>query len=402
MDHAAKKSKLDDGPKPWRVTDDQHERGFVWDSVARRLHCIVKQVAEGSATTSEQKSKLMKFAEALRDGSFALLPLDASDGGPDWTSDVEAEVARWGTAKAFEVSWWFLECYSYRYMLHVTGYFTSNLDPFLQQKRNAVALAEADFMLAAAREPQADFASLAFNSLWGNRSDLSVSSGLVDAEAAKAASGLLLCDQVGLAAAHLAKRKTTQSPGVIMVLDNCGAELLNDLRLAAWLLREGFTVHLHVKAHPTFVSDATCADVSWHVDWLADRLVALHGELTRAQSNGRLAVRDDDFYVSAKPFRDAPAHLKQAYASAALVILKGDANYRRLVADTPRDSTTPLVDCAEIDGSVLAIRTCKSPVIAGLSVESVALAHKANPRKWCLDGSSGVCQFYSRARPACG
>jgi hypothetical protein len=152
-----------------------------------------------------------------------------------------------------------------------------------------------------------------YYSLLGNRSDLSLSAGVVHADAhahAHSSSGnggnsgefdpLLplhdfLVDQVPIAAQHLAESALAAHNGnaraaelahagappallppvgevlhVSLMLDNCGPELLSDLVTAAvlLLLAPSVRVTLHCKASPVFVSDAMARDVHRHVEWL--------------------------------------------------------------------------------------------------------------------------------------
>jgi uncharacterized protein with ATP-grasp and redox domains len=378
---------------PWRVADDVEEKGFVWDSVARRLRTIVAQCAEG-AGNPQHAAALRRIAQALEDGTYCLEPVDASDGGPDWTQLVNDHVAARNTNKAFLVDWFFLETFMYRVMLHELDYFRTHLDPFLGQKKQAFA-ASAQAFLHSAANGKCTFEQLALNALWGNRSDLSVSSGSVDVDAARALEGHLLVNDLALAHEHLLH--ASKSKPVLLVLDNCGAELANDLRMANFLVHAlQRTVELHVKASPTFVSDATAVDVDWHVEEIGKLHAPLGSELTRARKSHALKVLAHDFYNGPLSYAHAPAELKQKYRDAALVILKGDANYRRLVADVPRAYTTPLGQVAEIAGPVLALRTMKSPICVGLDAATVAVASARNP-KFTLDGSHGVAQFYHAA-----
>eukprot|EP01087_Luapelamoeba_hula_P015973 TRINITY_DN4857_c0_g1_i1.p1 TRINITY_DN4857_c0_g1~~TRINITY_DN4857_c0_g1_i1.p1 ORF type:complete len:379 (-),score=81.71 TRINITY_DN4857_c0_g1_i1:298-1434(-) len=72
----------------------------------------------------------------------------------------------------------------------------------------------------------------------------------------------------------LDKRKealsTNVKPRFDFIVDNAGLELFSDLCFAhylTWLLDA--QIHIHVKSHPTFVSDVTAADVDIMVDYLA-------------------------------------------------------------------------------------------------------------------------------------
>ncbi|MCZ7669259.1 MAG: damage-control phosphatase ARMT1 family protein [Chloroflexi bacterium] len=56
-----------------------------------------------------------------------------------------------------------------------------------------------------------------------------------------------------------------------LIADNAGFELAADLCLVDYLLKSetAVTVHLHLKAHPTFVSDALIKDVEATITFLA-------------------------------------------------------------------------------------------------------------------------------------
>jgi hypothetical protein len=82
----------------------------------------------------------------------------------------------------------------------------------------------------------------------------------------------------------------------------------------------------------------------------------------------------------------------QSFAGARLVLLKGDANYRRLSEDRLWSPETSL---AEITGyfpaPLLALRTCKSDSILGLP-SGMAEQLDALDDKWRVNGRRGVIQ----------
>ena len=93
--------------------------------------------------------------------------------------------------------------------------------------------------------------------VWGNRIDLSYA--VSSAHGSQAGAEDLLVDERVRVIAHLLR-----APGdVHIITDNAGSELSMDLALAALLLTEDLAprVVLHLKLHPTFVSDATVTDV---------------------------------------------------------------------------------------------------------------------------------------------
>jgi uncharacterized protein with ATP-grasp and redox domains len=247
------------------------------------------------------------------------------------------------------------------------------------------------FLHVCAEHSSPSFDNLVLCCLWGNRSDLSLSSGAVDSKVASGAAGRLLVNHVREVESYLDKQ-----PGdceIILVLDNCGAELLADLRLALHLTTK-FRVTLHVKAHPVFVSDATPRNVDQHLARLHEAGSPLAILLQRALDSNRLMVFSDEFYNSPCEFFRLPSHLKELYAKACLVILKGDANYRRMLMDRhfPTDFSFGKICGVTTSTPVFAIRTCKSPVAVGINREIVEDVSNQDAN-WCTNGTCGTLQF---------
>ena len=113
----------------------------------------------------------------------------------------------------------------------------------------------------------------------------------------------------------------------------------------------------------------------------------------QALSDGRLALEDPPFYTSSSPFWDMPDSLRARLGSAALVITKGDANYRRMLGDLHWAHDTPFTELMDYwPTSVAALRTCKSGVLVGVPPEVEAAAAAAHPDKWLVAGLYGVVQ----------
>ena len=89
-----------------------------------------------------------------------------------------------------------------------------------------------------------------------------------------------------------------------------------------------------------------------------------------------------------------PVPLRAFYRDQALVITKGDANYRRLLGDRHWAHDT---DFAELMGywpcALAALRTCKSGVLVGTAPDAEAAAAAAHPDKWLTAGLYGMVQF---------
>ena len=185
---------------------------------------------------------------------------------------------------------------------------------------------------------------------------------------------------------------------VIVVLDNCGLELVSDLLLVDGLLRcdaPPARVTLHAKDRPVFVSDVTEPDLPITLAWLDARGGgALAARLSAAMDDGRLCITSPTFYTGPSPFWEMPDALHAAYAAAALVLTKGDANYRRLLGDRHWAHATPFASvCDYFPCTLGSLRTCKSGVCVGVEPEVEAAAAAAHPEKWLVGGIYGMVQL---------
>jgi hypothetical protein len=82
-----------------------------------------------------------------------------------------------------------------------------------------------------------------------------------------------------------------------------------------------------------------------------------------------------------------------------ILVLKGDANYRRLSGDAlwPEDATFAQA-CAGVPCAVACLRTMKSDSVVGLPANVVAQLD-ATESRWRIDGKRGVIQVGSAVRP---
>jgi uncharacterized protein with ATP-grasp and redox domains len=229
-----------------------------------------------------------------------------------------------------------------------------SIDPFLPQKRAEEAALQ--HLPPAQGRPTRDALGAAVGrALWGNRADLS----LPDANRHDETSAeLLLVDHQDLLVDAL-----LQAGGggalVQILLDNAGVELAADLALAAALRQLGCGVRLWAKDAPFFVSDAMPDDVQRTAALLGLDLRVLGIQVVTAP------------WTTGPGFLDGtlPADAQAALTEGALVIAKGDCNYRRLVGDVPFSATTP---CAFADATapfphpvLYCLRTLKAEVQCG-------------------------------------
>ena len=385
-------------PPPLAPADGPHT--FTYDSVQRRLPLIVEAVIENNQYSPELVGSLRGLAAEIAAGQ-ALKPLASPNA--DWDVALAPMLASGETW--FSAPWWLTENYFYKRMLELTDPATDCADPFAQQKADSLEGSAGAFeaALGAGLSDATELAPLVAASLWGNLADLSLSVGakLVAPPAASSgsaqqdagASSMMLADDT---AALCEKLATCAGKEVLIILDNCGLEIVSDLLLVDGLLRlvNPSKVTLHAKDRPVFVSDVTVPDVEPTLSWLSDHGGdALAARLRSALGDGRLVVSAPSFYTTALPFWQAPPALREEFAAAAVVITKGDANYRRLLGDLHWPHDTGFAGLMDYwPTSIAALRTCKSGVLVGVEPEVEAAAAAAHPDKWLVAGLYGVVQ----------
>ncbi|MFB9662806.1 damage-control phosphatase ARMT1 family protein [Glycomyces mayteni] len=338
--------------------------------------------------------------EALLAESLAGTVPPRTPGGPEihtWHLETEAHAGLpWDS-----LPFLWAESYFYRRILRAVEYHHYDspwcgVDPFAPQKRAQLDGPElrADLDAYAALEgahPDDRRRALLLAALWGNQADLGFRTDNPDASTS---AGEIVADDSD------ALWALADGPGdapVIVVADNAGREITADLALVDHLLETGTgPVELHLKPHPYFVSDATGRDVLDTLDVL-DRdphepVRGLAGRLRDAIRLGWLRLRAHGAYVHPTDYRTIPSDLADDFATAKLVILKGDLNYRRLVGDRQWDPTTPFSEAAGyFPGPVAALRTAKSDLAVGVDPARLAKLDADAP-DWRLTGTRAFIQ----------
>lgn len=388
---------------------------FTYNSIVVRL----PDIARRTLAENEFPADVANDIETLiRDISTARIRPLAGDAAPDaaeWASYVEPYLDQgW-----LEPPWFFVETYFYRRVLEATGYFQPGpgreVDPFSHQKKLALETMARpvlelsrevrELLAPAGHAPDAVAAlgRLLALVLWGNQADLSMwaaddeekpSHDDVDQQSAHT-----LADDTAAVVDHLYGRKVP-AKRADFVLDNAGFELIADLYLAGFLLDQRLveTVVLHVKLHPTFVSDAIDADVRATIAYLAEsehQDTAFLGERLQAQlKSGRLKLQTHPFWTSPLAMWEMPLSLKEELSRSDLLVSKGDANYRRLLGDRHWAFTVPFADIlCYSPAPLVALRTMKSQVAAGLRSGQPEAVGEQDP-DWLTNGRWGVIQFF--------
>lgn len=334
-----------------------------------------------------------------------LKPIDdpAAPDHDDWLNYLTPYLeANW-----LEAPWFLVETYFYRRLIAITGYFEGGpeiwRDPFTFQKRSTLVEMAQEFKPPAGEQAMADSW---LSTLWGNQADLSLwpTSGEAPGRPTPTpAQDRILGDERASLDRYL-NEATDEIHRIDIILDNAGQELLADLALIHQLKRHlpHASIHLHAKAHPTFVSDATPADVLATLRALSqagsDAGRALGQDILQATAAGSIQIHDHLYWTSPLAGWQMPSDLGGRLARSQLLIFKGDANYRRLLGDRHWPMSTPFAAVVSyLPAPSLAIRTLKSEVAVGLDEARAASARRQDP-DWMTNGNWGMIQFFLPAQ----
>ena len=218
-----------------------------------------------------------------------------------------------------------------------------------------------------------------------------------------------------------------------IIVDNAGYELVSDLLLGYCMIKLGVATEVvfHTKGHPTFVSDATNEDCHSTIDFLSNindlnieangfgsfvHTPQLANELKLMVEQEVFKFKEDLFWCQVnqffcniihaiftkiitffcfKPtaFWDMPNSVKQKLSGSILVVVKGDANYRRLLGERQWELSTPAKSILSYwSVPVCALRTFKAEIGCGISTANRERAEKEDS-KWMVSGKWGVVQF---------
>ncbi|OQS07582.1 hypothetical protein THRCLA_00421 [Thraustotheca clavata] len=381
---------------------------FAKQAMESRIPNLLRDIADQNAS---RKTLSDVYCQALRDFADAVAndaPIPAlSDPKKDaiWHADWE----KYGFGRTWHnAPWFFAEAYLFRLVLDIAGYDDHGIDPFHCQKMHELeeatpwrlleTAAVLDSSELSAREKLSDLVKL---SLWGNKADgayKEVKDTISGAHANLAVDDqYLLTNHIEKVIQHLEKLQGATT--IQFINDNCGTEILLDLALADHLLTHKWctSIILHVKGAPTYVSDATVADILETVRLMGNEshTPAVRDLSSRLQSfldSGKLTPKSDLFWNQYRFYFELPSHLTEVLSKAGLVILKGDANYRRMLGDRMWPATTPLTEAMPFfPTSFVALRTMKSDPIAGIEPAMEEKLIKEDP-VWRINGKRGVIQ----------
>jgi len=381
-------------PSPLR-TDGSNP--FARFSMEIRVPRIARDLLEKNAALAPaSRDAVERLARSIEENAPLPAPLPPAPDVEAWTA-AHAEHAneRWLAAE-----WFHAELAFYRELAQACRFWETDRDPFAAAKDEELAgerpWSRLEQALARSGARDERIRELLDACLWGNRVDLSYT---VGASRDHRHDDDLLVDDRAIAMPLLVR------PGarVHLLADNAGTELALDVGLVDALLEDPTTtVTVHLKMQPVFVSDALPRDVWSTLDRMDGRHGATAGVATRLRAafdRGRLTLAPDLFWSGPRFLWEAPSHVTRALAAATIVVVKGDANYRRVVGDALWPPEAPFAEAAGYAAfPLLCLRTMKSDSVLGLP-RGLAEKLDASDPGWRIDARRGLAQaFLSRVR----
>lgn len=381
---------------------------WAYGTMSKRVADIARRTLVENDFSAHQVMRVQALIDDIPQGKIRYLDQEGAPDAQEWAANTQPYLGQnW-----LEADWFFTETYFYRRLLEATGYFGcgpgKGQDPFIYQKRHGLdvskqvihALSERLHHWLAGGFQRSHLAALLAIDLWGNRADLSLWPADEGEQPSHADLDTLdehtLVDDSDQVTAYLDQNRAGR---IDFMVDNAGLELVSDLILADYLLTiDGADlVNLHLKIHPTFVSDAMQKDVRYTVDFLGNShdktTAALGHRLQRHLDNGRLALQSHPFWTSPLAFWEMPPDLRQDLSQSTLIISKGDANYRRILGDRHWPYTADFQKImAYRPAPFLALRALKAELASGLSQDQIDQLDREDP-SWMVNGQWGVIQF---------
>ncbi len=422
-------------PAPIRTTPDN---AFAHATMTDRLPANIRNVINAHPEYSRTiRGDLEDLADAItRDRPIPAPALPAWD-YEQW----QAEYGPYAGDTWHDTDWFFGETYGFRLVLQACRYFETRIDPYGPMKR-AELESGAPFLpftrffgsggpaesildraeRAAEQTDERDEEQRAEQTgelpgrrastagvppedvlileealhlaMWGNKADISFTAGET-LDHSEGDRELLLLDHGARAAEHL----VTRSGPAHIVMDNSGAELAGDLVLALTVIAiTGKAVVLHPKMYPTYVSDTTVEDIREFL-----RIAELHGDaevrrgaivLRTAFERGQLSVAPDQYWCGTRYLPGAPERITRLLADAAILVVKGDFNYRRVFRDTIWSAATDAEHAlgCRYPFPIVLLRTMKSDCLVGCDNTVVNTLDRTEPG-WRTAGKRGVIQL---------
>jgi len=387
--------------KPPLIKTSDHN-SFAEFTIKTRKPMILERVIDDNHFSDDVTKEIHNFLEEIRFGTIQALK-NLSNNAIFWNEKVaEFEGKTW-----LELPWFFAETYFYRRLCEITGYYESGsinylLDPFKVQKIN---LMESDLLgmiesglFKLHERNKLPMQTYLDTCLWGNRADLSnitVNLAHSDEELTGASHLTKLID-------HSINIQEVLAGGVEKIsyfVDNVGREFFSDLLFIDYLLRSKLVenIHLFVKPSPFFVSDVMGKDVVDSINQLKqvgkEDIRQFAGRINGYIAHRQIIIRDPEELSTFLMFEEMNSEFYDEISDSDMVIMKGDANYRRLMGDRkwkPSRRTEEILKYFPVP--LVLIRTLKAEIMTGLSEEE-CLDIVERDKDWMINGNYGLIQL---------
>nr|XP_037268438.1 uncharacterized protein LOC119159709 [Rhipicephalus microplus] len=426
-----------------RPLSAKYKDSFAYETVRDRLPVILTKVIDtvfrdrmeiervlGPEAREETKQIVGRLAR-LRNEMVTNKPMtpveDDFEDAEIWNNVLKEYTSKNGREPHwYEAPWLYIETYFYRRIFEAFR-LTAKLrdyDPFSKLKQDALygsfnaVRALCDILRwntprdATLETLQQTTYRLVELSLWGNRCDLSLSSGTDTSTQAGSLQlterlrPYIICSHTDRLMHYLCRLRERNFDGEVVhlhcVLDNSGYELATDLVLLDFLHETQYVnrVTIHVKAIPWFVSDVTWRDLFWTLREMEDSdhtaTQALSQRCQHRIMQGVWYVMDDIFWTQSFDYAEMATRRPDLYnllQSADLLLFKGDLNYRKLVGDLNWNPTVPFKQALRgfEPTFVCALRTLKADTVVG--IDPVILDKVAQrSSNWMVTGEYAVIQ----------
>lgn len=374
---------------------------FAYNTFKVRVPLIIDDIVRSNGFPEDIAQSMQALRREIINGTISPLSEDAAD-VEFWNESAKPWLGRsW-----LQLPWYWAEAYFYRRVLQATRYFQpgawKGVDPYRAQKLSELHPTAAPRVVSqvlesiATTDQRLGFDIMLHSSLWGNRTDLSynVANTIGPTQAIHSERANILVDHTSRVWDFI---QAHGSLSIHVITDNAGTELLMDLALSDFLLSNALasSITLHLKPQPFFVSDAMAADVMDSIHALRNLPAPLAGlghRLSQYLDDVRLVLDTHWFYPTGLFYFQMPDDLIDRLREANLVILKGDANYRRLLGDAHWQPEYPFDDAtAYFPTPFVALRTLKAEIIVGLE-DGLAQQLNAQDADWRVNGRRGVIQ----------
>ncbi|MXS84774.1 protein-glutamate O-methyltransferase family protein [Nitrosomonas sp. HPC101] len=354
---------------------------FAAFSLEKRLPVILGKLIDNADTPAAHA--LQQLATEMQKGTITSLP-------PTIFGTLDQVIEPYSGRRWENMPFLTVELYFYARILLACGYTAATpVDPFQSAKEMANKQAIASLATRADYcDPDCAIGTLLGGSVIGNTADLSQHT----IPAANQVS--LLVDERDAAERLL----TSGMHRIDFIFDNAGTDVLADLLLIRRISSYCPNIVAHVRPWPMFISDMILTDMERLIDNLKTSSVPmvhqLGEDIAELLRNGQLIIQASSLLGLPISFcEDSLA--QEMFQDSALVILKGDLNYRLFAGDRRWPHTAEKDYFLQRFGrSALFLRTLKSEVLAGLSAETFAQTRRLEP-DWLTSGRHGIIQVFA-------